>query len=178
MALDPGSKLGSYEILGPLGAGGMGEVYRARDPKLGRLVAIKVLPAEVARDPDRLGRFRREASLLAALTHGKGIVHRDLKPGNVKLTPEGEVKVLDFGLAKAYESDPVSGGTALDLSQSPTLAQSGTVAGVVLGTATYMSPEQASGKAVDKRADIWSFGVVFSRCSSGRRSSRERRRPR
>jgi Tol biopolymer transport system component len=201
----------------------MGEVYRARDRKLGRQVAIKVLPSEVARDPERLGRFRREASLLAALNHphiasihgleesdgspflvllvegedlsqrlkrgaipvgealeiaeqiaegleeahGKGIVHRDLKPGNVKLTPEGKVKVLDFGLAKAYLSDPVSAGAMSDLSQSPTLAQSGTVAGVILGTAAYMSPEQASGKAVDKRADIWSFGVVLFEMLTG-----------
>ena len=226
MALAAGTRLGPYEIVAPLGAGGMGEVYRAKDTKLGREVAIKILPAEVAKDPERLARFQREAHLLASLNHpnvaaihgleevdgtpflalelvdgedlrqrlerealpvdealeiarqiaealeeahGKGIVHRDLKPANVKVTPEGKVKVLDFGLAKAYEGDASSGGSSMELSQSPTLAQSGTLAGVILGTAGYMSPEQASGKAVDKRADIWSFGVVLFEMLTGPR---------
>ncbi len=220
-----GIRLGAYEITAPLGAGGMGEVYRARDTKLNRDVAIKVLPAEVAGDAERLARFKREAQLLASLNHphiaaiygleeadGKpflvlelvegedlaerlkrgaipveeavqiakqiaealeeahehGIVHRDLKPANVKLTPDGKVKVLDFGLAKAYGWD---GGEASkpELSHSPTLTRAGTEAGVILGTAAYMSPEQARGKAVDKRADIWSFGVVFYEILTGRR---------
>jgi eukaryotic-like serine/threonine-protein kinase len=220
-----GQTLSHYRITAALGAGGMGEVYRATDSKLGRDVAIKVLPPEVAQDPERLGRFQREAQLLAALNHpnvaaiygleeadgkpflalelvegedlkqrlergaipveealeiarqiaealdeahGKGIVHRDLKPANVKLTPDGKVKVLDFGLAKAWGGDSGSGGSSIDLSQSPTIARTGTLAGVILGTAGYMSPEQAAGKAVDKRADIWSFGVVLFEMLTGR----------
>jgi Tol biopolymer transport system component len=200
----------------------MGEVYRATDTKLGRDVAIKVLPDAFAADPERLARFEREAKLLASLNHSNiahvygfesatlpdgsgvhflamelvpgeelaerlrrgpvpiddaiviakqiaealeeahehGIVHRDLKPANVKLTPDGKVKVLDFGLAKAAAGDTTS-GSAADLSHSPTLAHDGTRAGLILGTAAYMSPEQARGKAVDKRADIWAFGVVL-----------------
>ena len=110
--------------------------------------------------------------------HAKGIVHRDLKPANVKLTPDGKVKVLDFGLAKAWGGDLGTGGSSIDLSQSPTLARTGTLAGVILGTAAYMSPEQASGKAVDKRADIWSFGVVLFEMLSGRSLFTARRRPR
>jgi Tol biopolymer transport system component len=220
-----GQTLSHYRITAAIGAGGMGEVYRATDTTLGRDVAIKVLPREVAGDPERLARFQREAHLLASLNHpniaaiygleeaegkpflalelvegedlrerlakgpipveealeiaeqiaealeeahGKGIVHRDLKPANVKLTPEGKVKVLDFGLAKAWGGDPGSGGSSIDLSQSPTLARTGTLAGVILGTAGYMSPEQASGKGVDKRADIWSFGVVLFEMLTGR----------
>jgi serine/threonine-protein kinase len=205
----------------------MGEVYRATDTKLGRDVALKVLPAEVSQDPERLARFRREAQLLASLNHPgiaaihgleeaggqiflvlelvegediskrlergaipveeaiaiakhiaealeaaheKGIVHRDLKPANVKLTPGGKVKVLDFGLAKAWSGnvDPLS-GSAPALSQSPTLAHTGTQAGLILGTAAYMSPEQARGKAVDKRADVWAFGVVLYEMLTARR---------
>jgi len=207
----------------------MGEVYRATDTKLGREVAIKVLPAEVAGDAERLVRFEREARLLASLNHPNiahvygfesatledgssahflamelvegedlaerlkrgsipvdeavetarqiaealeeahehGIVHRDLKPANVKVTADGKVKVLDFGLAKAYAGE-VAGGSSPDLSQSPTLAHTGTQAGVILGTAAYMSPEQARGKPVDKRADIWAFGVVLFEMLTGR----------
>jgi len=215
----------------PLGAGGMGEVYRATDTKLGRDVAIKVLPAELAQDPERLTRFEREAKLLASLNHPniahvygfesgtvpdgsavhflamelvegedlaerlkrgpvpvdaalkvarqiaealaeaheKGIVHRDLKPANVKRTPDGKVKVLDFGLAKAYAGD-TAGGFSADLSQSPTLAQTGTQAGVILGTASYMSPEQARGRRLDKRADIWAFGALLFELLTGERA--------
>ncbi len=229
-SLSPGSRLGPFEIGAPLGAGGMGEVYRATDTKLGRDVAIKVLPAEVAQDPERLARFEREAKLLASLNHPgiahvygfenatladgtaapflamelvegedlaarlkrgpipvdealglarqvaealegaheKGIVHRDLKPANVKVTPDGKVKVLDFGLAKAFAGDAASGSSA-GLSQSPTLAHTSTQAGVILGTAAYMSPEQARGRAVDKRADIWGFGVLLFEMLSARR---------
>jgi Tol biopolymer transport system component len=224
MPLSSGLQLGPYEVLGLLGSGGMGEVYRARDRRLGRNVAIKVLPAEVAGDTDRLARFRREAHLLASLNHphiaavhgleeldGKpllvlelvegedlaermkrgaipvedalgiarqiaealeeahehGIVHRDLKPANIKLTPEGKAKVLDFGLAKAWTGE--ASAREPDLSHSPTLTRAGTEAGVILGTAAYMSPEQARGKAVDKRADIWAFGVVVFEMLTGRR---------
>jgi Tol biopolymer transport system component len=224
MELSAGTRLGPYEILAPLGAGGMGEVYRATDTKLNRDVAVKALPAEVAQDPERLARFRREAQLLASLNHTniaaiygleeaggkpflalelvegedlkerlnrgaipldealeiarqivealeeaheKGIVHRDLKPANVKLTPDGKVKVLDFGLARAYAVDSASGSTP-DLSQSPTLAHSATQAGVILGTAAYMSPEQARGRPLDKRADIWAFGVVLYEMFTGK----------
>jgi len=224
-----GQTLAHYRITGALGAGGMGEVYRATDTHLGRDVAIKVLPAEVAQDPERLARFDREAHLLATLNHpniaqvygfekgalsdgssahflamelvegedlaerlkrgplpldealsvarqmaealdeahAKGVIHRDLKPANIKLGPDGKVKVLDFGLAKAYAMDPTS-GSAPDLSQSPTLAHTGTQAGIILGTAAYMSPEQARGRPVDKRADIWAFGVVLLEMLTGR----------
>jgi Tol biopolymer transport system component/tRNA A-37 threonylcarbamoyl transferase component Bud32 len=219
-----GQTLAHYRITAAIGAGAMGEVYRATDAKLGRDVAIKVLPREVAQDPERLGRFKREAHLLASLNHpniaaiygleeaegkpflalelvegedlkhrhargaipvdealeiaeqiaegleeahAKGIVHRDLKPANVKLTSEGRVKVLDFGLAKAWEGDTGAAGSSVDLSQSPTLTRTGTLAGVILGTAAYMAPEQASGKSVDKRADIWSFGVVLFEMLTG-----------
>jgi Tol biopolymer transport system component len=229
VTLAAGIRLGPYEIASPLGAGGMGEVWRARDAKLEREVAIKLLPTELAGDPERLARFEREAKLLASLNHPniahvygfesatlpdgstthflamelvpgedlaerlkrgaipvddaleiakqiaealeeaheKGIVHRDLKPANVKLTEDGKVKVLDFGLAKAWAADAPS-GSGPDLSQSPTLAHTGTQAGVILGTAAYMSPEQARGKPVDKRADIWAFGVLLYEMLTGR----------
>jgi Tol biopolymer transport system component len=204
----------------------MGEVYRATDLNLHRDVAIKILPAQVAQDADRLSRFRREAHLLAALNHpniaaiygleeadghpflalelvegediserlkrgalpvdealaialqvaealeeahNKGIVHRDLKPANVKLAPDGKVKVLDFGLAKAWAGGATESSASADVSQSPTLAFTGTVAGVILGTAAYMSPEQARGKPVDKRSDVWAFGVLLWEMLVGRR---------
>jgi eukaryotic-like serine/threonine-protein kinase len=231
MALAAGMRLGPYEIKAPLGAGGMGQVWQATDTRLGRSVALKLLPDAFASDPARLERFEREAKLLAALSHAnvaglfaleearpdgaagpvrflamelvlgedlaerlrrgpippeeaievarqiaealeeaheKGIVHRDLKPANVKVTPDGKVKVLDFGLAKAWSDDAAS-GSAPDLSQSPTLAHTGTAAGLILGTAGYMSPEQARGRAVDKRADVWAFGVVLFEMLSGKR---------
>ncbi|HEY8234182.1 MAG TPA: protein kinase [Vicinamibacteria bacterium] len=224
MPLEPGRSLGHYQIVARLGAGGMGEVWRATDTRLSRDVAIKVLPKDVASDPDRLARFRREAQLLAALNHPsvaaihgieeaegqpflvlelvpgedlserlkqgpipldealpiarqiaealeeaheRGIVHRDLKPANVKVTPDGKVKVLDFGLAKAWGGEP-GAGSAPDLSASPTLAHTGTAAGVILGTAAYMSPEQARGKPVDKRSDIWAFGALLHEMLTGR----------
>ena len=225
MSIAPGTRLGPYEIVAPLGSGGMGEVYRARDAKLNREVAIKVLPAAVGQDPERLSRFRREAQTLASLNHpniaaiygldeadgklflvlelvegeelaerlkrgaipidealeiakqiafaleeahDKGIVHRDLKPANVKLTQDGKVKVLDFGLAKAYSSD-ASGAGSFDSGNSPTMTHAATMAGMILGTAAYMSPEQARGKPVDKRADIWAFGVVLYEMLTGQK---------
>jgi eukaryotic-like serine/threonine-protein kinase len=224
MTLAPGTKLGTYEIIEPLGAGGMGEVYRARDAKLKRDVAIKILPEEFSKDPERVSRFQREAEALAALSHQniaaiydlqqsdatrflvlelvegdtlaeilskrgalpidetlqiakqicealeaaheKGIVHRDLKPANVKVMADGKVKVLDFGLAKAVESAPVSSA----LSNSPTLTMAATNVGVIMGTAAYMSPEQAKGRAVDKRADIFAFGCVLYEMLTGRQT--------
>src|SRR6266850_1471545 len=222
MVLTPDTRLGPYEIVGPLGEGGMGEVYRARDTRLGRDVAIKALPPAFAADPARLSRFRREAQTLASLNHPniaaiygleegagaphlvlelvegetlatrlahgalpqseamalsiqvagaieaaheRGIVHRDLKPGNVMINRAGVAKVLDFGLAK---SDPAPTDGTL-LSDSPTLSQrpEATEAGVILGTAAYMSPEQARGKPVDRRSDVWSFGCVLYECFTG-----------
>jgi eukaryotic-like serine/threonine-protein kinase len=216
--------LGHYRIEEELGAGGMGVVYRATDGKLGRQVAIKVLPEVFARHPERLTRFEREARMLAALNHPniaaihgleecggvhylvlelvpgltlaqriaqgplpfeeafgvsrqitealeaaheKGIVHRDLKPANVKITPEGKVKVLDFGLAKALDA-PSTGGT--NSSESPTVTAQRTEIGKVMGTAAYMSPEQARGRPVDKRTDIWAFGCVLFEALTGRQA--------
>ena len=215
-----GRHFGGYEIRGSIGAGGMGEVYRARDTTLGRDVAIKILPTIFSTDPDRRARFEREARVLAALNHPhigaiygveesdgiralvlelvdgetlaeriargpipigealtiaqqitdaieaaheKGIVHRDLKPANIKITPDGIVKVLDFGLAKTAIGD----GSGPDLTRSPTITQGGTRDGMLLGTAAYMSPEQARGKPSDKRTDIWAFGCVLYEMLTG-----------
>ncbi|HEX8030380.1 MAG TPA: protein kinase, partial [Vicinamibacterales bacterium] len=223
--LTPGSRLGPYDVVGQIGAGGMGEVYQATDSRLKRFVAIKILPPPFAADAERLARFRREAEVLAALNHPNiaaiygleetengvalvmefvdgptladrirqrslpaddalriarqiadaleaahdiGIVHRDLKPANVKVRPDGTVKVLDFGLAKALEP-PVPANTAV--SMSPTITTPAmTQAGMILGTAAYMSPEQARGRAIDRRTDIWSFGCVLFEMLSGRRA--------
>ena len=225
MALAPGARRGPYEITGKLGAGGMGEVYRARDTKLDRDVALKILPEAFASDPERLARFEREAKTLAALNHPhiahihgleesdgvralvlefvdgptladriargpipihealiiarqiaealeaaheQGIIHRDLKPANIKVRTDGAVKVLDFGLAKAL--DPTSVVTA-DVTASPTITTPAlmTGAGMIVGTAAYMSPEQARGKAVDRRTDLWAFGCVLFEMITGRR---------
>jgi serine/threonine protein kinase len=219
MALTSGTQLGSYEILGSLGTGGMGEVYRARDSKLKREVAIKILPQAFSLDADRVTRFQREAEVLASLNHphiaaiydlaetgdsrflvlelvggetlaeriargpipinetlaiarqiaealeaahGKSIIHRDLKPANIKLTIDGAVKVLDFGLAKVRGMD----GAAADLSNSPTM-MSASIPGVIMGTAAYMPPEQAKGKDVDYTTDVWAFGCVLYEMLSG-----------
>jgi len=230
MTLAAGTRLGAYEVTASIGAGGMGEVYRARDLKLDRDVALKILPSAFAADPDRLARFEREAKTLAALNHpliaqiygvedsthvralvmelvdgetldarigalsvdealalakqiaealqaahDQGIIHRDLKPTNIKVRSDGTIKVLDFGLAKlSLEAGAASGSgghAAIDgLTQSPTLTLAATQAGIILGTAGYMSPEQAKGRAADKRSDVWSFGCVLFEMLSGRRA--------
>ena len=224
MPLPAGTRLGVYEIISLIGAGGMGEVYRAHDTKLARDVAVKILPELFSADPDRLARFEREARTLAALNHPNiahihgleqqghlhalvmelvggedlaqrltrgalplaealpiarqiavaleaahehGIIHRDLKPANIKVTDDGEVKVLDFGLAKALSPD---GAGSADGMNSPTLTARATQMGLILGTAAYMAPEQARGKTVDRRADIWSFGVLLAELLTGERA--------
>jgi eukaryotic-like serine/threonine-protein kinase len=231
MTLLPDTRIGPYEVRAVLGAGGMGEVYRARDTKLGRDVALKVLPDLLTNDPERVARFQREAQVLASLNHPniahiygfedgparaggpavhaivmelvegptladrmaggalpwedalpiarqiadaleaaheQGIIHRDLKPANVKASADGTVKVLDFGLAKALGPDAT--GASGDASNSPTLTARGTQIGMILGTAAYMAPEQARGRAVDRRADIWAFGVVLYEMLAGKRA--------
>ena len=222
MPLQSGTTLGPYSVTAKIGEGGMGEVYRARDTKLDRDVALKVLPQAFTEDPDRLARFEREAKVLASLNHPNighiygleeaegqkalvlelvegptladriaqgpipvdealpiakqiaealeaahelGIIHRDLKPANVKVRPDGMVKVLDFGLAKALDQTPTG-----DPSQSPTLTAAATQMGVIMGTAAYMSPEQAKGRTVDKRGDVWAFGAVLYEMLTGQRA--------
>ena len=228
LALTPGVRLGVYEVIASIGEGGMGQVFRARDSKLDRDVAIKALPEAFAHDADRLARFQREAKTLASLNHPNiaaiygleesggmtalvmelvegddlsqrlargaipldeafpiakqiaealeaahelGIIHRDLKPANIKVRPDGTVKVLDYGLAKAMDAvgDAQSATGGPSVSQSPTITTPAmTHAGMILGTAAYMSPEQASGRPVDKRADIWSYGGALY--AGGRRT--------
>jgi serine/threonine protein kinase len=220
MSLAHGTRLGSYEVLDLLGKGGMGEVYRALDHKLGPEVALKLLPEHLAGDAERLARFEREARILASLNHSnvatlhgleesggwhflimelvpgetlaerlkrgrlsleealplfqqiahaleaaheKGVIHRDLKPANIKVTEDGKVSVLDFGLAKVFEETPLSS----DLSHSPTVTREGTRVGTVMGTAAYMSPEQTRGKRLDRRSDLWAFGCCLFEALSG-----------
>ena len=227
MGVAPGSDIGPYRIVSSLGAGGMGEVYRARDNRIDRDVAIKVLPDSFAQDAERVARFAREAKTLAMLNHpniaalygveehggsralilelvegeelsrviergpmtaedavavarqiaealeyahDSGVVHRDLKPANIRVKPDGAVKLLDFGLARAVEAADQQGasGPNAAVSHSPTRTHGATSAGMVVGTAAYMSPEQARGRAVDRRADLWAFGAVLYEMLTGR----------
>jgi Tol biopolymer transport system component len=225
MAIEPGQQLLHYRLIEKIGEGGMGVVWKALDTTLDREVAIKVLPATLADDPDRVARLAREAKLLASLNHPRiatvhglhqdgdirffvlelvegedlserlergpiphdeaieiarqiaegleaahaaGVIHRDLKPANIKIGSDGRVKVLDFGLARAFETTAASGSDQVSPTMSPTLTSAGTLAGVILGTAAYMSPEQARGHSVDNRSDVWSFGVVLYEMLSGR----------
>jgi serine/threonine protein kinase len=226
LSLTPGTRLGVYEVTAQIGEGGMGQVFRATDTKLKRQVALKILPASVATDADRLARFQREAEVLASLNHlniahihgleesggitalvmelvegedlseriargampldealpiakqiaealegahEQGVIHRDLKPANIKVRADGTVKVLDFGLAKALDQDVKT--SRPQAANSPTITTPAmTQAGMILGTAAYMSPEQAKGRAVDKRADIWAFGVVLYEMLTGTRA--------
>jgi len=227
LALSPSDRLGPYEIVASLGSGGMGEVYRAKDTRLNRVVAVKAMHLSFAQDPERVARFAREAQLLASLNHPniaaiygveeadgstflvlefvdgralsdilkagalhapeaiaiakqiadalaaaheRGIIHRDLKPANVMINADGQVKLLDFGLGKALEGESTSGDKSAPSAHSPTMTMAATQAGIIMGTAGYMSPEQAKGRAADRRSDVWAFGCVLYEMLTGRKA--------